>query len=130
MLTYAFVPFAIMLTCSVIIIYKLYGTDETYFLKENKTKNGKIFRTITFIKSDSEHVTREISKIRRREQSLMPKERQVTCILLITNFLFFCLVSPLLVMNVLRMLQENTLRTTIAYFLCYANHGYLKEKFY
>ena len=107
MLTYGFIPFAIMFLCSIIIIRKLYSSKKKKFRKDKKTKDESFSRKLSsFLKSYT-----------------MSKEKQVTSILLITNFLFIFLVSPLLVMNVLNMLRENTLRATIAYFLCYANHG-------
>ena len=126
MLTYGFVPFTIMLVCSIIIIFKLYSAKRIKTQEEKKNKkNGHFFRTLNSLKSDASSInfTTHISKTRKERRS-MSKQMQVTSILLTTNFLFFSLVSPLLVMNILNMLREDTLRTTIAYFLCYANHGY------
>jgi hypothetical protein len=128
MFTYGFVPFAIMLVCSIIIIHKLYSAKRNHLPKENKIKSQSFFRYICCIKSPIQ-TSKNLNK-RRKQRNSMSKQMQVTSILLTTNFLFFFLVSPLLIMNVLNMLQEDTLKTTLAYFLCYANHGYLKIKLF
>ena len=125
MLTYGFLPFAIMLICSIIIIHKLNSSKKTNTLKgEKKIRNGIFSKTFSLAKNDPSFIDSNHQKAKLRTYcSSKSKEKQVTSILLTTNFIFFCLISPLLVMNVLNMLQEDTLRTTIAYFLCYANHG-------
>ena len=126
MFTYGFIPFSIMLICSFIIIYKLYSSKRTNMLNDKKTKNEyflKNFKSMRQMNSISRHISFKSKRNIRCERNSMSKQLQVTSILLTTNFLFISLISPLLVLNVLDMLQDNTLRTTIVYFLCYANHG-------
>ncbi len=48
---------------------------------------------------------------------------QIFFILLATNGLFICLVSPLVFLNAIGAIEEGTNMTTIAYILAYANHG-------
>ena len=117
MLTYAIVPFVIMLVCSIIIIIKVYSTrnEQIYALSK---KNATIMHS-----SHHHHHHHQY-------QHQISKQTQITSILLTTNFLFFALVSPLLLMNAMNMLQENTLSTTIAYFLSYSNHGYGHTHFF
>ena len=126
MFTYGFMPFAIMFVCSIIIIHKLYRANKQHLLKENNIKSERISIVLSIYKRETLSIQRshKMTHSQRRFNS-MSKQIQVTSILLTTNFLFFCLVSPLLLMNLLNMLQEDTLKTTIAYFLCYANHGYI-----
>jgi hypothetical protein len=92
---YAIFPFIVMLICSTIII-------------------------ITIFKSTS--------KLKRHSQSLVSKKRiiknlQLSYILLVTNCLFFLLVSPLVVLNALNKIQQDTVLTTSVYILAYANHA-------
>lgn len=51
------------------------------------------------------------------------KNRQITYLLIITNLTFFCLVTPLVFLNAFKSIDENTIKTTIVYFLSYSNHG-------
>ena len=126
MFTYGFMPFAIMFVCSIIIIHKLYRANKKHLLKENTISSERVSFVLSIYKHESLSIKRshKMTHSQRRFNS-MSKQMQVTSILLTTNVLFFCLVSPLLLMNLLNMLQEDTLKTTIAYFLCYANHGYI-----
>ena len=140
MLTYALGPFVIMLICSMIIIYKLYSSKNENTKSMKSTKREK-----PPSRFDEDHInisresslrnelktrksTTQLNNSRRRPKSIrsknsLSKQTQITSILLTTNFLFISLVSPLLVMNAFNMLQEDTLKTTLAYFLSYANHG-------
>jgi hypothetical protein len=94
MIMYAFFPSGVMLVCSIIIILKVFSSNTR--LSNHRTQN----------------TNRRVSK-----------HTQITSILLTTNFLFFSLVSPLVIMNAIKMIQENTISTTVIYFLSYANHG-------
>ena len=127
MFTYGFVPFAIMFVCSIIIIRKIHNAKKTPSPKSEKTQTESFYQNLKSIKRNSLSLSYQMAN--RPRINSISKEKQVTSILLVTNFLFIFLVSPILVMNILNMLQDDTLRTTIAYFLCYANHGYLKKHF-
>ena len=128
MFTYGFVSFAIMLVCSIIIIKKLYDTkknDSNSKVTKNTYMNENIKQIWSSIKSRlSSNKSSQVMTQSQRRFKTMSKQMQVTSVLLMANFLFVLLVSPLLIMNALNILQEDTLKTTIAYFLCYANHGY------
>lgn len=138
MFTYALGPFAIMLVCSIIIIFKLYnnkGSSSSSSRSKNQIthKRRKQQQQLVITKPMtssimSNHYNRRESSFKCETRSVrgknsISKQTQITSILLTTNFLFVSLVSPLLVMNAFNMLQEDTLKTTIAYFLSYANHG-------
>jgi hypothetical protein len=135
MFTYALGPFAIMLVCSIIIIFKLYsnkgGSSSSSTKQIQTTHRQKQQLVITRPMTSSimsNHYNRRESSFKCDTRSIrgknsISKQTQITSILLTTNFLFVSLVSPLLVMNAFNMLQEDTLKTTIAYFLSYANHG-------
>jgi hypothetical protein len=62
-------------------------------------------------------------QLSRNQSRGVSRNNQVFIILLTTNTLFFCLVSPLVVLNAFGNIQENTAFTTIAYILAYANHA-------
>jgi hypothetical protein len=51
------------------------------------------------------------------------KKQQITYLLILTNLTFFFMVSPLVVLNAIRSIDENMIKTTIVYFLSYSNHG-------
>lgn len=91
---YAIFPSAAMIICSIIIIVKIFN-------RKNKLGNQN----------------ESLSKKR------LNKNKQISYILLTTNILFFLMVSPLVVMNAMNLIHENTINTTIVYFLSYANHG-------
>lgn len=88
-----------MLICSIIIISKIISTNNRLSAYSNSIS---------------------------RKRTL--KNRQISYLLLTTNLVFFLLVSPLLVLNTMSMIEENTIRTTIVYLLNYSNHGYFNEK--
>jgi hypothetical protein len=89
-MSYVFVPFLIMLVCSVIILVS------------------------TFLSSRN---------VRTNRSNGLSRNNQLFLILLSTNTLFFCLVSPLVVLNAMGSIEENTVFTTLAYILAYANHA-------
>ena len=93
MFFYVLFPSVVMLICSIIIIFRIFGTNRS--LRHNDNLSKKRFN----------------------------KNKQISYLLLTTNFIFICLVSPLLVFNSLRLLQENSISTTVVYLLSYANHG-------
>lgn len=86
-----------MLICSIIIIVEIFKTHRK--LKKHANKSGLVFK------------------------KRINKNRQITYLLLTTNFIFFFLVTPLVVINAMRDIQEDTVKTTIIYILAYANHG-------
>jgi hypothetical protein len=90
---YVIGPFTIMTICSVIISIKAYLSSRNLQLTRNQSRVS------------------------------VSRNNQVFIILLTTNTLFFCLVSPLVVLNAFGNIQENTAFTTIAYILAYANHA-------
>ena len=94
MIMYAFFPSGVMLICSIIIIIKVFSSNNRLSNHGKPSNNRRV-----------------------------SKHTQITSILLTTNFLFFSLVSPLVIMNAIKMIQENTISTTVIYFLSYANHG-------
>lgn len=53
----------------------------------------------------------------------LSRNNQLFLILITTNTLFFCLVSPLVVLNALGIIQENNIFTTLAYIFAYSNHA-------
>ena len=59
----------------------------------------------------------------RLAQHRIARNKQLFFILLATNGLFICLVSPLVLLNAMGMIEEGTRLTTTAYILAYANHG-------
>ncbi len=125
MFTYGFVPFAIMLVCSIIIIHKLHSANNCDFKREDRNKNENSVVSLSVLKCESSSYKERNNRHKNKKQRhSMSKQMQVTSILLTTNILFVSLVSPLLIMNIFSLLQKESLATTIAYFLCYANHGY------
>ena len=125
MLTYAFIPFAIMLVCSCVIISKLYrsqGAATTAVKKSIVSGRVRQQKNIDALSQQSTSSKKTTSKQSHYSRSIS-KQTQISSILLTTNFLFVFLVSPLLILNALNMLKENSLTTTLVYFLSYANHG-------
>ena len=111
MFTYGFVPSAIMLVCSIIIIHKLHSAKNREFQREDRNKNENSIVALSLLKCESSSPFKESNK---RQRYSMSKQMQVTSILLTTNVLFVSLVSPLLVMNAFSLLQKESLTTTIA----------------
>ncbi len=98
MLAYAVIPGVIMLICSVLIIINT----------SNATKN----KLITFRRNGNANTLR--------------RNKQVYSILLTTNAFFFCLISPLVLINLLMsngLIPSSATLTTIAYILAYSNHA-------
>jgi hypothetical protein len=95
MVFYVIVPSAVMLICSIIIIIRIFSVNRS--LRNNKNLCQKRFN----------------------------KNKQISYLLLTTNFLFFTMVSPLLVINSLSILEDpkHVIISTVAYLLAYANHG-------
>ncbi|CAF0735386.1 unnamed protein product [Brachionus calyciflorus] len=91
---YVIFPSTVMLICSIIIISKIFSTSNRLSAFSN---------TIS------------------RKRAI--KNRQISYLLLTTNLVFFLLVSPLLVLNNMSLIEENTIRTTVVYLLNYSNHG-------
>ena len=146
MLTYAFVPFTMMLMCSMIIIFKLYSTKSSERVRgntfsqksatsnsntnnnnndfnNNQNQNQNEFISRAYSLNGKKRMGTGYNRQKSKRQNSLQKQTQITSILLTTNFIFVSLVSPLLFMNALNMLQEDTLKTTLVYFLSYANHG-------
>ena len=116
MVTYAILPFSIMFLCSMIIIIKL---------NFSKTNTNRSLNDVEKLSRNAQNSLRKSHKLSCVGLNYsISKQFQITSILLTTNFLFISLVSPLLFMNLLSMLHENTIKTTIVYFLAYSSHGY------
>nr|QVK45804.1 G protein-coupled receptor [Proales similis] len=94
---YAFVPFVIMLACSVIIIAKL--CKSTRNMRRHRDNNQQMVR-------------------RRQSRSV-----QITYLLITTNILFFLLVSPIVVLNAMKLLNEESVLSEVIYLLAYSNHA-------
>lgn len=90
---YTFVPFTIMLICSIIIINKI--SKKTSQLRTQAAKSTQKFS----------------------------RNKQLVIILFVTNTLFVALVSPLVIFNATSNIRENTVPTTIVYLLAYSNHA-------
>jgi hypothetical protein len=90
---YAIFPSVVMLACSIIIITKIIYTNNRLGEHDNKASRRRNLRN-----------------------------KQISYLLLTTNFVFISLVSPLLVLNLLSRIQDNSIETTIAYLLAYSNH--------
>ena len=97
LILYAIFPGVVMLTCSAIIIYKIFDTNKK--LKTHGNFNEQISR------------------------KRLSKNKQITYLLLTTNLLFLILVSPLVAFNALHQIHEETVRGAIIYFLSYSNHA-------
>lgn len=53
----------------------------------------------------------------------LSRNKQLFYILLATNGLFVCLVSPLVILNAIGQASENSVTASIAYILAYSNHA-------
>ncbi len=63
------------------------------------------------------------NKLNKQAIKRASKKRQISYLLLITNFSFFFMVSPLVVLNVFKLVEEDSIQATVFYFLPYTNHG-------
>ena len=86
-----------MFVCSIIIIAKIFNTSS------NLKSHGSGLRTIA------------------KNRSI--KNKQLLYILFSTNCLFICMVSPLVFLNAFKLIEEDTVMSTMAYILAYGNHG-------
>ena len=91
---YTFVPFLVMLICSIIIINKISKKASQLKAKATNMSSRKFSRN-----------------------------KQLILILFVTNTLFAALVSPLVIFNATSNIRENTVPTTIVYLLAYSNHA-------
>jgi hypothetical protein len=96
MVFYVILPSVVMLICSCIIIVRIFSANRR--LRNNAHLSKKRYN----------------------------KNKQISYLLLSTNFLFFTMVSPLLVANSLSVLEDSNymITSTLVYLLAYANHGY------
>ncbi len=65
-----------------------------------------------------------IKNVKRGQSVRMSRNKQLFSILLATNGLFVCLVSPLVILNAIGQASENSVTASIAYILAYSNHAY------
>lgn len=139
---YSYIPFTIMIICTILIIYRLFQINKKLNLPSPQAKEKK--DTIYFSKSEvkSEKITDELNtednktryklikksfKIKDIAKKRTKKNNQIYKLLLTLNICFFVFVTPLVLSNTLGLLDY--LRDTqilifeIVYILAYLNHS-------
>ena len=93
LILYALIPYVIMFFCSIIIITSIFNSSKNF------------------------------DKLDKASKKSLRRNKQLFVILITTNSLFICLVSPLVFLNATNNVVENSIPTTVAYIFAYSNHG-------
>ncbi len=73
--------------------------------------------------------SKNFNKLDKASKRSLRRNKQIFIILMTTNSLFICLVSPLVFLNATNNIIENSISTTVAYICSYSNHGWVLVEF-
>ena len=126
---YSYIPFTVMICCTILIIYRLFKINENLktkneILRQNSTVGVTSCIVDTTGCSSFAADTRKSTSRSSLAKKTSRKNRQIYKLLLTLNIFFFVLVTPLVLANSLNLIKENNhLFRDFVYTLAYLNHS-------
>ncbi len=116
---YSYIPFTVMMTSTIVIIYKLYNANKN--LKYRSHEDTKeIGRKKTFKRKNGTKKSKCIVEAAKRRKQ---RNSQVYRLLLSLNAMFFVLVTPIVFFNSIKLINRNDETILeLVYVLAYLNH--------
>jgi hypothetical protein len=113
LIMYSILPFTIMLICSFLIIKALYESAKRLNRLKKQQKDKESIENLTILNNNKTSVTNR------------QKHKHLSYTLITLNFIFFILISPLVIVLVIskNITDESKILLNTVYLLAYSNHS-------